>query len=67
MSNYMAVVLWILWAGTAGDTVAGKGYYFPAGCIYDSCRPMVLSTGDRRSRLTVLQIPWPIRFATNSQ
>ncbi|KAG8219076.1 hypothetical protein J3R82DRAFT_4834 [Butyriboletus roseoflavus] len=28
--------LWILWIGTAGDTVAGKAYHFPAGCIYDS-------------------------------
>ncbi|KAG6373893.1 hypothetical protein JVT61DRAFT_6046 [Boletus reticuloceps] len=25
-------ILWMLWAGTAGDTVAGKAYYYPGGC-----------------------------------
>ncbi|KAF9235216.1 hypothetical protein BU15DRAFT_78228 [Melanogaster broomeanus] len=28
-------ILWVAWAGTAGDTVADKAYYFPDGCIYD--------------------------------
>ncbi|OAX33346.1 hypothetical protein K503DRAFT_804440 [Rhizopogon vinicolor AM-OR11-026] len=27
-------VLWVLWVGTAGDTVASKAYYYPDGCIY---------------------------------
>ncbi|KAF8432974.1 hypothetical protein L210DRAFT_3650063 [Boletus edulis BED1] len=25
-------ILWMLWGGTAGDTVAGKAYYYPVGC-----------------------------------
>jgi len=28
-------ILWVVWVGTAGDTVAGKAYLFPAGCVYD--------------------------------
>ncbi|KIJ69691.1 hypothetical protein HYDPIDRAFT_77279 [Hydnomerulius pinastri MD-312] len=27
-------ILWVLWVGTAGDTVAGRAFYFPEGCIY---------------------------------
>ncbi|KAG0700956.1 hypothetical protein DFH29DRAFT_876236 [Suillus ampliporus] len=29
-------VLWAMWVGTAGDTVAGRAYYFPDGCIYSN-------------------------------
>ncbi|KAI9569253.1 hypothetical protein HD554DRAFT_1981472, partial [Boletus coccyginus] len=29
-------LLWVVWVGAAGDTVAGKAYYFPAGCVYDN-------------------------------
>lgn len=45
----MAVVLWVVWVGTAGDTVAGKAYYFPDGCVYDNCEPVVSLTRDRQS------------------
>lgn len=27
-------ILWVIWVSTAGDTVAGRAYYFPDGCIY---------------------------------
>lgn len=27
-------ILWVIWVGTAGDTAAGRAYYFPDGCIY---------------------------------
>ncbi|KIK34487.1 hypothetical protein CY34DRAFT_110266 [Suillus luteus UH-Slu-Lm8-n1] len=28
------LVIWLVWVGTAVDTVAGRAYYFPDGCIY---------------------------------
>ncbi|KAJ8595795.1 hypothetical protein M405DRAFT_929296 [Rhizopogon salebrosus TDB-379] len=27
-------ILWVLWVATAGDTVAGRAYYYPDGCVY---------------------------------
>ncbi|KAG9317899.1 hypothetical protein JVU11DRAFT_2128 [Chiua virens] len=27
-------ILWVLWVGTAADTVFGKAYIYPDGCIY---------------------------------
>ncbi|KAF8555557.1 hypothetical protein OG21DRAFT_1460872 [Imleria badia] len=34
-------ILWILWVGVAGDTVAGKAWYYPEGCVFNDCRPMI--------------------------
>lgn len=36
-TNCITVLLWVVWVGAAGDTVAGRAYYFPAGCVYDNC------------------------------
>ena len=51
----MAVVLWLVWAGTAGDTVAGRAFYFPAGCVYDNCKSM-MST---RHESELIRLPDP--------
>ncbi|KAF9226955.1 hypothetical protein BS17DRAFT_814852 [Gyrodon lividus] len=29
-------ILWVMWIGTAGDTVVDRAFYFPDGCIYDA-------------------------------
>lgn len=28
------LIIWVVWVSTAVDTVAGRAYYFPDGCIY---------------------------------
>jgi hypothetical protein len=44
LADLLLVVIWVVWVGTAVDTVAGRAYYFPDGCIYTDCESLVAVT-----------------------
>lgn len=44
LADRLPVVIWVVWVGTAVDTIAGRAYYFPDGCIYTDCESLVAVT-----------------------
>jgi hypothetical protein len=41
IADHLLVVIWVVWVGTAVDTIAGRAYYFPDGCIYTDCESLI--------------------------